>query len=68
MTMVTDNTAGMAIGIPPIKRTIRFTIPAWYSRHWIGNKRMISVTIPTVIEMIQKFDAPCSPHRPSLST
>uniref|UniRef100_A0A0A9DAM2 Mha2 n=1 Tax=Arundo donax TaxID=35708 RepID=A0A0A9DAM2_ARUDO len=55
MAMVTDSTVGMAIGIPPIRRTSRFSIPARYLRCWIGNMTMISMMMPTAMEQIQKF-------------
>lgn len=55
MASVTDKTVGMAMGIPPIKRTRRLFIPLLYERCWIGNITMISRIMPTAIEQIQKF-------------
>ena len=52
---VTDNTVGMAIGIPPINRTRRLSIPFLYARCCIANMTMISRIIPTAIEQMQKF-------------
>ena len=52
---VTDNTVGMAMGIPPIRRTRRLSIPFLYDRCCIGNMTMISRIIPTAIEQMQKF-------------
>ncbi|CAA6671094.1 unnamed protein product [Spirodela intermedia] len=55
MAMVTDRTVGIAIGIPPIRRTRRLSIPSLYLRLWIGYMTMISTTMPTAIEQIQKL-------------
>lgn len=52
---VTDNTVGIAMGIPPIKRTRRLLIPSLYERFWTGNMTMISRIIPTAMEQMQKF-------------
>jgi len=53
--IVTDNTVGMAMGIPPIKSTNRLSIPSLYLRRWIGYMTMSSMMIPTAIEQMQKL-------------
>jgi len=45
----------MAMGMPPIRRTKRLSIPGRYALFWIGYMTMISTNIPTAIEHIQKF-------------
>lgn len=55
MASVTDSTVGMAMGIPPISRTRRLLIPTLQGRCCIGNMTMISRTIPTAMEQMQKF-------------
>lgn len=55
MASVTDSTVGMAMGIPPMSSTRRLLIPALYERCCIGNMTMISRTIPTAMEQMQKF-------------
>ena len=41
--------------IPPIRSTRRLSIPGRYSRSWMGYITIISITIPTTIEHMQKF-------------
>lgn len=53
--MVTDNTVGMAIGMPPIRRTSKLSTPVRYFLCCIGNMTRISTSIPSVIEQMQKF-------------
>lgn len=53
--IVTDKTVGMAIGIPPMSNTNRLSIPCLYGLFWMGYITMISITIPTAMEQMQKF-------------
>jgi hypothetical protein len=55
MAIVTERTVGIAIGIPPMRRTSRLSIPVRYLRCWIGNMTRISTNIPIAIEQMQKF-------------
>jgi hypothetical protein len=52
---VTDKTVGMAMGMPPMRRTRRLLIPGRYALCWIGYITTISTNIPTAIEQMQKF-------------
>lgn len=63
MASVTDRTVGIAMGIPPIKRTRRLFIPLLYPRFCIGNITMISIVIPTAMEQIQKFPIEVSTYK-----
>jgi len=55
MASVTDNTVGIAMGIPPIRRTRRLLIPSLYDRCSTGNIIIISRIIPIAIEQMQKL-------------
>lgn len=53
--IVTERTVGIAIGMPPINSTRRLSIPFLYPFLWIAYITMISMTIPTAMEQMQKF-------------
>lgn len=55
MAIVTERTVGMAIGIPPMSSTRRLSMTVRYLSPWIAYITIISMTIPTAIEQIQKF-------------
>lgn len=55
MAIVTERTVGIAIGIPPISRTSRLSMPTRYFLFWWPYITMISITIPIAIEQRQKF-------------
>jgi len=55
MAIVTERTVGIAIGIPPISKTSRLSIPFLYPLWWTAYITMISITIPIAIEQMQKF-------------
>lgn len=55
MAIVTERTVGMAMGMPPISRTSRLSMPTLYFLFWKAYMAMISITIPKAIEQMQKF-------------
>lgn len=52
--MVTDKTVGIAIGMPPINSTRRFSIASRNFLFWHAST-ITSINMPVAIEQMQKF-------------
>uniref|UniRef100_A0A0A9DBR7 Uncharacterized protein n=1 Tax=Arundo donax TaxID=35708 RepID=A0A0A9DBR7_ARUDO len=55
MAMVTESTVGMAMGMPPMRRTRRLSMPSRYRRCWTRYMTMISMTMPMAMVAMQKL-------------
>lgn len=52
--MVTESTVGIAMGMPPINSTRRFSIASRKCLRWHA-RTITSITMPVAIEQMQKF-------------
>lgn len=55
MAIVTERTVGIAMGIPPMSKTRRLSMPGRYGLFWIPYITIISINIPIAIEQMQKL-------------